>query len=81
MKESISTVEIKDNGILILGKKNEESGYVEKVEVYSSENSIGFEIEQTGWNEYGLGTDYNSFSLSKEQALALAEKILKTFNV
>lgn len=79
MKE-VMVIENSKNGALVLGKKNEDSGFIQKIEVEQVDSNISFEIEQSGWNEHGFGTDYNSFTLNKEQALALAEKIMKSFN-
>lgn len=78
MKENIA-IEQSVNGNLIFCKKNKESEYSEKIEVEINDGLLNFEIEQSGYNEHGFGTDYSSFSLNKEQSLALAKEIMSKF--
>lgn len=42
--------------------------------------AVEFDLEQSGYTEEGFGTDYTSFTISKEEALALAAYITKTFS-
>lgn len=59
--------------------KKDEKTLVE-ASVDAEKRTVEFNLEQSGYTEEGFGTDYTSFTLSKEEALALAAYITKTFS-
>ncbi len=62
----------------IIVKKDEKT--LLEASVDAEKLNVQFDLEQSGYTEEGFGTDYTSFTLSKEEALALAAYITKTFS-
>lgn len=80
MKKNNVLSEIKkgcDNKLVLINNLTNLKTKQESIEVSCENDKVHFEIDQL--KEDCCGMDYFTFSLSKEQALALAEKINSDF--